>query len=170
VQVSGAYYRYDLTDLVERYTAGVDLFRLRNRGHGRIDGVELDTRLDAGGGLTVDLVAQVSRGRDAVTGAALDDIAPRSLGLIARHAWRQRVSSYLRLASIAAHSQAGPSEVATPGYFIVDAAAGWRIASRLELRGSIRNALDASYYSSAGPRWVWAPGRQASITLVVASR
>src|SRR4030095_9457021 len=98
-------YRYDLTDLVERYTAGVDLFRLRNRGHGRVDGVEVDTRLDAGGGLTIDLVAQVSRGRDVVTGAALDDIAPRSIGLIARHSWRQRVSSYLRLASIAAHPQ-----------------------------------------------------------------
>jgi hypothetical protein len=31
-----------------------------------------------------------------------------------------------------------------------------------------RNLLDRQWYSNAGPRWVYAPGRSASITGVVA--
>src|SRR6185503_12790333 len=94
----------------------------------------------------------------------------RSVGLNARYVWRQRVSSYLRVASVARHDRAGPSEVPTPGYTLVDIAAGWRVASALEVRATFRNLLDASFYSSSGPRWVWAPGRQAAVTVVVSAK
>jgi hypothetical protein len=40
----------------------------------------------------------------------------------------------------------------------------------LEVRASGRNLLGASFYSSSGPRWVWAPGRQASVTVVVSAK
>lgn len=167
VQVSGAAYRYDISQLIERYTAGLDLFRIRNRGRARLTGAELEGRVAAGAGLTVDVIAQVSRGRDAIDDVPLDDVAPRSIGFIARHVWRDRVSSYLRLSSIAAHGRAGPSEVPTPGYTLLDAAAGWRVAERLELRATFRNLLNASYYSSSGPRWVWGAGRQGAVTMGV---
>jgi hypothetical protein len=39
----------------------------------------------------------------------------------------------------------------------------------LELRGVVRNVLDDAYYASPDPRWVWAPGRSASVTLGVSS-
>ena len=170
VQITGAAYRYDISDLIERYTAGVDLFRMRNRGRARLTGVEVEARVDAGHGLTVDLIAQRSRGRDTSDGTPLDDVAPRSIGLVARHVWRARVSSYLRFSAIADHDRAGPSEVPTPGHTLLDAAAGWRITRMLEVRASGRNLLGASFYSSSGPRWVWAPGRQASVTVVVSAK
>jgi outer membrane receptor protein involved in Fe transport len=167
LQMTGAAYRYDISQLIERYTAGLDLFRIRNRGRARLTGAEAEARVAVGAGLTVDVIAQVSRGRDAVDDVPLDDVAPRSIGFIARHVWRDRVSSYLRLSAIAAHEDAGPSEVPTPGYTLLDAAAGWQVGSALELRATFRNLLDASFYSSSGPRWVWAPGRQAAVTIVV---
>ena len=167
VQLTGAAYRYDFRDLIERYTAGVDLFGIRNRGRARLTGVELEARVDAGLGVTIDVVGQVSRGRDALDDTPLDDVAPRSISLMARHVWRERVSSYLRVSAIAPHERAGPSEVPTPGYTLIDAAMSWRVTHVLDVRATFRNLLDASYYSSAGPRWVWAPGRQAAITLVV---
>jgi outer membrane receptor protein involved in Fe transport len=166
-QITGAAYRYTISDLIERYTAGVDLFRIRNRGRAQLTGAELEGRIRAGFGITVDVLGQVSRGRDATEDIALDDIAPRSISVIARHVWRDRVSSYVRVSSVANHERAGPSEVPTPGYTQLDTAASWRVAKALEVRVTFRNLLDASYYSSSGPRWVWAPGRQAAITVVV---
>jgi outer membrane receptor protein involved in Fe transport len=170
IQITGAAYRYDIRDLIERYTAGVDLFRTRNRGRARLSGVELEARVDVGRGFTVDLTGQVSRGRDAGDGTPLDDVAPRSAGLVARHLWRDRVSSYLRFTAVADHDRAGPSEVPTPGYRLLDAGAGWRINQALEVRASFRNLLNTSFYASSGPRWVWAPGRQAAVTVVIAAR
>src|SRR4029453_9139427 len=49
---------------------------------------------------------------------------------------------------------------------MVVGALGGRWTSRLQVLGTIRNLLDEAYQSSAGPRWVWAPGRHGSITLV----
>jgi len=168
VDLHGAAYRYNIDNLVERYTAGVDLFGVRNRGRARLTGAEIGARLDVGAGVSFDLVGQVSRGRDAVDDSPLNDIAPHSLALIARHAWRTRLSSYLRIAGVADHERAGPAEVRTPGYTLVDAALSWHLTPAVDVRATIRNALDASYFSSAGPRWVLAPGRQGLLTIVVA--
>jgi outer membrane receptor protein involved in Fe transport len=38
---------------------------------------------------------------------------------------------------------------------------------QLQIVGTARNLLNESYYSSAGPRWVYAPGRRGSVTVVV---
>jgi outer membrane receptor protein involved in Fe transport len=167
VDLGAAWYRYDIRNLIERYLAAPDLFRMRNRGHARLRGFELDARVAAGLGFAVDVTAETSRGEDADTGAPLDDIAPAATSLIIRHAWRTRVTSYLRATFTAAQDRPGSSEVATPSYTLVDAAATWRIADGVELQGTFRNLLDESYYASAGPRWVWAPGRQAVFTVVL---
>ena len=168
VDVHSAAYRYSIDNLVERYTAGVDLFGIRNRGQARLTGVEIGARVDAGAGLSIDLVGQVSRGRDVAGETPLNDIAPRSLALIARHAWRARLVSYLRIAGVDDHERPGPAEVRAPGYTLVDAALSWRVTSALEVRATIRNALNRPYFSSPGPRWVLAPGRQGLVTIVVA--
>ena len=54
-----------------------------------------------------------------------------------------------------------------PGATMLDLAGGWKLTSNLDARFSLRNALDDSYYASPDPRWVWAPGRSASVTLAV---
>jgi outer membrane receptor protein involved in Fe transport len=77
------------------------------------------------------------------------------------------VSSYLRVAAFASHRSAGPSEVPTPGYSLIDAGAGWRVNRRLQLLGGMRNLLNETFYSSAGPRWVYAPGRHGSVAIVL---
>jgi outer membrane receptor protein involved in Fe transport len=69
---------------------------------------------------------------------------------------------------VGAHDAAGPSEVPTESYQLLDVGVVWRLTGHLELRGALRNLLDEAYQSSAGPRWVRAPGRQASLTTVVA--
>jgi outer membrane receptor protein involved in Fe transport len=168
VELQGAAYRYSIDNLVERYTAGVDRFGIRNRGRARITGVEIGARVDVGSGWSVDLAGHASRGRDAVDDAPLNDIAPRSLTIIARHVWRARAFSYLRVARVANHERAGPAEVPTPGHTLVDAAASWRWTSALEVQATIRNVFDVSSFSSAGPRRVLAPGRQGLVTIVVA--
>jgi outer membrane receptor protein involved in Fe transport len=65
------------------------------------------------------------------------------------------------------HSAGGPSELPTRSHTLADAGVSWNVARHLALRGAMRNLLNQAYQSSAGPRWVWAPGRHASVTLVV---
>ena len=167
VRVSGAYYDYRITNLVERYAVGTSSFFFRNRGGARLRGAELDAQARLAHGIVLDLSAQASRGRDAGDGTPIDDIAPRSAAIVVRHAIASRVSSYLRLAAIGRHEAAGPSEVPTPGFVALDAGSAWRESAHVEVRGLLRNLLDQSCYSSAGPRWVYAPGRSGSLTVVV---
>lgn len=54
-----------------------------------------------------------------------------------------------------------------PGYTIVDAAAGYRVARPLELRLQARNLLNELFYASQDVRAVFAPGRSASLTATV---
>jgi outer membrane receptor protein involved in Fe transport len=167
IRIAGAAYDYRLHDLVERYSAGADLFRLRNRTRARLTGTEIGVECDLGRGLMAEFGAQASRGRDRDDESPLDDIAPAAARLVLRHSASPRMSSYLRVAAIAAHERSGPGEVPTPAYTLVDAAVEWRLSRLLTMRGLVRNAFNESYYSSAGPRWVWAPGRQAYLTLAV---
>jgi hemoglobin/transferrin/lactoferrin receptor protein len=164
--VSSAFYDYRISDLIERYQDGSTNFLFRNRGAARVRGAELEARAALARGFAVSATAQASRGRDEDDGTPIDDIAPKSAAVVARHSVRG-VSSYLRVAAFAPHTSAGPGEVPTPGYSLVDAGAGWRVSPRLQLLGVMRNLLNEAFYSSAGPRWVYAPGRHGSVTIVL---
>jgi outer membrane receptor protein involved in Fe transport len=85
---------------------------------------------------------------------------------VARHG-AGALSSYLRATAFGSHDSPGPTEVPTPAYGLVDAGAAWRIGRRLQLAVVLRNLLDETYPSSAGPRWVYAPGRSAMVTTSV---
>jgi outer membrane receptor protein involved in Fe transport len=167
VRLSGAYYDYRIANLVERYLIGTADFFFRNRGAGRLQGAEIEVQTAPSRGIVVDLSAQLSRGRDADTGTPLDDIAPQSISAGLRHSAGRWLDSYLRVAAIARHDAAGPSEVPTPGFVSIDSGAIWHWSSRVDVRGTVRNLLDRESYSSAGPRWVYAAGRNGSITLAV---
>ncbi len=166
VTIAGAAYDYRITNLIERYQVGTSNFRFRNRGEARLRGVELELQAALPHGFSLGASAQASRGRDADGRTPLDDIAPRSVTLIARHGIRA-VSSYLRVGLLSRHAAAGPSEVPTPGYTLVDAGATWHIGRQLQVVGTLRNLLDERYYASAGPRWVYAPGLHASLAIAV---
>ncbi|HET9371106.1 MAG TPA: TonB-dependent receptor, partial [Vicinamibacterales bacterium] len=167
-RLSFAVYDYRIHDLIERYTAGPNLFLFRNRGRAIVRGVEVEGQWPLGRGFALEIGGQVSDGHDADGDEPIDDIAPESASVLFRYEpARASYSGYLRIAATAERDEPGPSEVATPGYTLVDLGGRWRLARSLEVRAVFRNLFDAAYAASAGPRYVLAPGRHGSITLAV---
>ncbi len=166
-RAGASYYHYDIADLIERYQSGTDTFLFRNRGLAQIRGVEIEAQVDAGWGLTLDVSAQAGRGRAKDDGAALDDIAPKSILLQARKAFGTQVFVSGRVEAFARDSAPGPSEVATPGYIEAGAIASWTVVRHVELHVAASNLLNQRYYSSPSTRWVLAPGRSGTVTVVV---
>ena len=166
-QIGVFYYDYRIDDLIERYSPQTDFFFFRNRGEGHIQGFELETRTDLGRGYSVEVGAQIGRGELEDDGSNLDDISPDTFLALVRKDFGQRAFGQVRMAFLAKDNRPGPSEVAAPGATVIDLAGGWHFTPNLELRGLVRNLLDDSYYASPDPRWVWAAGRSASITLAV---
>ena len=160
-------YQYRIDDLIERYQTQTDFFFFRNRGRARLRGIEIETRSDLGGGYSVEVAAQIARGRALDDNAFLDDMSPDSFSVLGRKDFGGRLYAQARLALFAEDTRPGPSEITAPGAAVLDAGAGWRLRPQLELRGSFRNLLNDSYFASPDARWVLAPGRSASLTAVV---
>jgi hemoglobin/transferrin/lactoferrin receptor protein len=166
-QLAAYVYHYRIDDLVERYTTAPDFFFFRNRGRARLRGVELEARTDLGNGFAVELGGSIARGVALDDGTSLDDVGADTVSLLVRKELGSRAFAQARGAFLAGDDRPGPSEIAAPGGTIVDLAGGYAFTRNLELRGNVRNLLDDSYYASPDPRWVYAPGRSASITLAV---
>jgi len=166
-QIGVSYYTYRIDDLIERYTTDVDHFFFRNAGRARIRGFEIETRTDFGEGYSLELGAQIGRGDVSSDDTPLDDISPDTFLALLRKEFGKRAYAQVRMARLAGDDRPGPSEVAAPSATIVDLGGGHRLTGHLELRGQVRNLLDDSHYASPDPRWVWAPGRSASVTLAV---
>jgi outer membrane receptor protein involved in Fe transport len=166
-QIGVFYYNYRIDDLIERYSTQTDFFLFRNRGLGKIQGFEVESRTDLGSGYFVELGMQISRGELDDDGSDLDDISPDTFLVLLEKNCGTRAYGQVRMAFLADDDRPGPSEVDAPGASIVDVSGGWRFTPNLELRGAVRDLLDDSYYASPDPRWVWAPGRSASLTLAV---
>lgn len=160
-------YHYRLTNLVERYGIGDDNFLYRNQGRAAIRGLELEAQADLARGLTLDLSGQIARGSAEPDGSPLDDIAPRMVMATLRKRLGTQGSVHIRAAAYARDTRPGPSEVVAPGYTLMDAGLSWWLTPQLELRAIGRNLFNASYYASPDPRWVFAPGRHASLTAVI---
>jgi len=165
-RVSTAYYRYDISDLIERYQSGTDTFLFRNRGLAEVRGVEVEGGIELPRGLAFDVSGQIGRGRAADNGAALDDVGPARAILQVRQALGVRVQVAGRVAAIARDSSPGPSEVATPGYVDAGITASWRSGRWLDLHLAAANLLNQRYYSSPSSRGVLAAGRYATLTIV----
>jgi outer membrane receptor protein involved in Fe transport len=166
-QIGISYYTYRIDDLIERYTTGIDDFFFRNAGRATIRGFEIETRTDFGEGYSLELGAQIGRGHVSGEDTPLDDISPDTFLALLRKELGKRAYAQVRMARLARDDRPGPSEIAAPAATIVDFGGGHRLTGNLELRGQVRNLLDDSHYASPDPRWVWAPGRSASVTLAV---
>ncbi len=160
-------YRYRISDLVERYQATTDNFFFRNRGRARVSGVELESQLDLPLRLSIEAAAQVARGRALDGDTALDGITTETGSVQIRRAIGVRAFAQFRAAWFAEDDRPGPTEQTAPGYTLIDLSGGATIGRHLELRGLIRNALDAEYLASQDVRAVSAPGRAGSLTAVV---
>ena len=162
------FYHYRINDLIERYQTQTDFFFFRNRGRAQLRGFEAEAQASLGWGVALESAFQVARGRSLDDDTYLDDIAPETFSLQLRKAFAVRDSFVqLRTAWHAEDTRPGPTEIAVPGYTLLDAAAGITIAEPLELRLSARNLLNERYTASQDVRTVSAPGRSAALSVVV---
>ena len=162
------FYHYRINDLIERYQAQTDFFFFRNRGRAQLRGFEAEAQASLGGGVSLESAFQVARGRSLDDDAYLDDIAPETFSVQIRKAFAMRDSFVqLRTAWYAEDTRPGPTEIAVPGYTLLDAAAGMVVADPIELRFSARNLLNERYTASQDVRTVPAPGRSAALSVVV---
>ena len=163
-------YQYRITDLVERYTTATDFFFFRNRGKAQYRGVEVEAQADLGRGVTLELSGQTARGRaleEASNTLWLDDVAPNMAAVVLRKRVLDKGSAHIRVAAFSDDERPGGSEVRAPGYTLLDAGASWTLSPHLEVRANGRNLLNRSYFASPDPRWVFAPGRSVSATIVI---
>ena len=175
LRVNAYVYQYRITDLVERYTTAEDFFFFRNRGKAQYRGFEVEVQADLGQGFTLELSGQTARGRAlTVEGEEaasdepwLDDVAPNMAAVVLRKRLMDKGSAHVRVATFAADNRPGINEIPAPGYTLLDAGASWRLSRNLELRANGRNLLNRTYYASPDPRFVFAPGRSASLTAAI---
>ena len=159
-------YRYRITDLVERYEDGLDLYFFRNRGEALLSGIEFEFQFGApADAFLLDLSGGLTRGATP-DGAALDGIPPANFRAGLRRRLRPRTFAEVVLLAFAADFDPGPTEAATDAYARLDAAFGFPLSGGAELRLSGRNLLNAAYPISADARAVLAPGRSLIGTIV----
>jgi outer membrane receptor protein involved in Fe transport len=60
----------------------------------------------------------------------------------------------------------GPTEIRMPGYTLLDLTGGLSLGKALDLNVALRNLLDQTYPVSPDARAVWAPGLNATVTVV----
>ncbi len=166
-RVATYYYHYRINDLIERYATDSDSFFFRNRGTALIRGFEIEGQADLGSGFSLELATQVANGRALDDDAYLDDMSPLNLSVVVRKQFSERVFAQVRTAYFSDDDNFGPTERAVPGYTLLDAAAGFKVARPLELRLQARNLLDQEYFASQDVRTVAAAGRSASLIATV---
>lgn len=159
-------FTYRISDLIERYQAEPDFFFFRNRGRARVRGVEIESQGDLGYGLTLQLAAQLTRGRALDDEAYLDTIPPESFSAQLRKQLSTKGFVQVRTAAFARDTRPGPTEREVPGYAVVDASGGWRVSPQFELRVLGRNLLDKVYFVSPDARTVLAPGASLTATIL----
>jgi outer membrane receptor protein involved in Fe transport len=161
------YYQYRIEDLIERYQTTTDNFFFRNRGAARVRGFEIEGQATLLDGLTLDLATQVAEGVSLDDGAYLDDISPVNITAVLRKQFGDRAFAQARASYFSDDNHPGPTERVVPGYTLLDAAAGYRLARPLELRLQARNLLNETYYASQDVRAVYAPGRSVALSATV---
>ncbi|HKV09704.1 MAG TPA: TonB-dependent receptor [Thermoanaerobaculia bacterium] len=156
-------YDYHIDDLIERYRPERD-FLFRNRGEADVQGVELEAQTALPWGLNLELATAMARG-ETEDGSDLADIAPLNAALTLRWGGAKGFA-YTRGIFVAEDDRPGVAEVARPGYSTLEAGAGWRILTPLEIRVIGRNLTDRRYRDSADEVASLARGRSFSVGLV----
>ncbi|MGE3274790.1 MAG: TonB-dependent receptor [Vicinamibacterales bacterium] len=168
LRLGAFYYRYRIDDLIERYETDPDFFFFRNRGRARLQGFEVEAQADLGWRTTVELAAQVARGRALDDNDAyLDDVTPETLTVQVRKQLPRSAFAQIRFATYADDDRPGPGEVAMDGYALLDLSGGLALTRNLELTVLGRNLLDTAYRVSPDRRAVLAPGASVSVTAIV---
>jgi hemoglobin/transferrin/lactoferrin receptor protein len=159
-------FHYRIADLIERYQTEPDFFFFRNRGRARVRGIEIEGQGEVGYGMTLEVAAQLTRGRALDDDTYVDQIPPMSVSAQLRKQLSTRGYAQLRVAAFDRDTHPGPTERVTPGYAVFDLGGGWRITDQFEVRGVARNIFDKEFLLSADTRTVLAPGASLLATVV----
>lgn len=162
--VYGYFYRF--SDLIERFEIRPDVFLFRNQGRADIRGLEVEVQSELGAHYNVEVSAQIARGNARMGDTPLDDIPGANIKAQLRRIFGERGYAEVRVAYFVEDDLPGPTETVTPNYGTLDFSAGWRLSSKVELRGLVRNILDTAYPISPDKRAVLAPGINAVVTIV----
>jgi iron complex outermembrane receptor protein len=157
-------YRYEISDLIERYRVGND-FQFRNRGKALIRGLEVEAQAEVAGGIELEVGAQLLSGEALDDDTPLADIPPPGLMLSLRRGFGARFEGLLRATLRAADREAGPTEQPIDGWGTLDATLVYRPSAHIEARLVARNLFDAAYLQTPDEAAAYAPGRSVSITL-----
>jgi len=163
-RLAAFYYHYEIADLIERYSEETDFFFFRNRGKARVRGFEVEGQAMFPAAVTLELAGQIGEGRALDDNVYLDDISPANVSATLRKQFGAGAFAQVRAAYFSDDDHFGPTERAVPGYTMVDAAAGYRIAKPLEIRVQARNLLNEELFASQDVRTILAPGRSLSLT------
>jgi iron complex outermembrane receptor protein len=160
-------YYYEILDLIERYQEGTNFF-FRNRGEEELVGGEVEIDTDITPRLSARATFSIARGEIVDDGSDAADVPPMAGTISFRHQLTGRIWYQLGLWMQARDDRPGPTETTTPGYAVVDLAAGTNIGSGIGLGVRVRNLLDHVYPESPDAAATLAPGRAFTISVAKA--
>lgn len=166
VRAAFSAYQYRINHLIERYSTATDFFFFRNRGRARIRGLEAEVHAVLGGQVILESTATLTRGLALDDRQALDDIPPLTFTLSLRRPVGTRGFAHVRGAFYGRDDRPGPTEVAVPGYTVLDVIGSVTLAKALDVNLTVRNLLDRTYPVSPDARAVWAPGLHGILTVI----
>ena len=149
-------YRYEIEDLVERYTDGND-FRFRNRGEAELTGVEAEGQFDIGESWQADFGAAWSDGEADGRDPLADNSAPN--GWFGARWAKGDGYVHARATIVLDKDDPGPAERSRPSYELFDLGGGYRFHEAFELRVLVRNVTDEFYIAAADELAAPSPGR-----------
>ena len=163
-------YDYNIKNLIEIYPdpafhdRPVRHFLLRNRPTGaRLRGLELEAQVGLPAGFAVALAGQIERGVTIDDHKPIDDIPPESLTMQVRKAFGP---AFVEARSVvyAGDDNPGLTEVARPGYSLLDLGAGYSFSGHFEIQAYVRNVLNKAHFNTPMDVSALAPGISATLT------
>jgi outer membrane receptor protein involved in Fe transport len=163
--VASYLYEYRIFDLIERFRTSGTAFAFRNRGESRIRGFELEASVNLPARFTLRGSFNLARGETPEDGRPTDDVPGPSVVLSVQQSPMKRLWWRLGYFYKFEDTRPGPNELRTPGYAVIDLAAGWTFNDALELRLVGSNLLDNSHPASPDEESVTATGINAAVIL-----
>lgn len=162
-------FSYSLNNLIERYLIDPanQIYTYDNVDRGRINGVELEWEFYPLARFSIFGNGFIYEGKSRLNDIPLNDIPPHRLILgirIWHNRWNLEVNSYLQ----AEKKNPGPSEIAIPGYGLVNLKASYNLNRWFKLNLRVNNLLDREYLARPDPDARVEPGRNFLIGLAFA--
>src|SRR6185503_9668134 len=161
-----AFYMYDyhIKNLIEVYPdpafpeRPVRHFLIRNRSSGaRLQGLELEAQVALPAGFAVAVAGQIERGVTVDDDKPIDDIPPESFNLQVRKSLGPAFAQ-ARWVVYAGDDNPGLTEIARPGYGLLDLGGGYRLTEHFEFQAYVRNVLNKAYFNTPMDASALAPG------------